>query len=304
MSTNLMPGTRITSAGARFRAALKEEAPLQIIGTNNAYHAMMAANVGFRALYLSGGALAAGALGVPDLGISNLNDVLTEVQRITYATDVPLLVDVDTGFGPSSFNMARTVKSMINCGAAAIHIEDQVAVKSAPSRARVMLVSLPEMVDRIKAAVDARTDPEFVIVARTDAILVEGLQATLDRACACVEAGADMVIPEAMPELAMYKMFADACKVPILAGIPEFGKAPIFTRDELRTVDVAMVLYPLSAFHAANAAALKVFRTIRKEGTQKSVVSIMQTREELYEQLGYYEYERQLDTQRERDSRT
>ncbi|MSQ57878.1 MAG: methylisocitrate lyase [Limnohabitans sp.] len=290
--------TRTASAGARFRAALTIESPLQIIGTSTAYHALMASKVGFRALYLSGGALAAGALGVPDLGISNLADVLIDAQRITAATDVPLLVDVDTGFGPSSLNMMRTVKSMIQSGVAAIHIEDQVALKRAPSRGKVMLVPLADMVDRIKAAVDAKTDPDFVIVARTDAIAVEGLQATLDRASACVEAGADMVIPEALPELAMYKMFVEACKVPIIAGIPEFGKAPIFTREELQSVDVSMVLYPLSAFHAANAAALNVFRTIRSEGTQKSVVSTMQTREELYEYLGYLKYEQQLDAQR------
>lgn len=299
MSSNSPGAARLLSAGARMRAALAVETPLQIIGTTNAYHALMATKAGFKALYLSGGALAAGSLAVPDLGISNLSDVVVDVQRITNAVDTPLLVDVDTGFGPSSFHMARTVKAMINAGAAAIHIEDQVAIKRAPSRGGVALVSRAQMVDRIKAAVDAKHDPDFIIVARTDAIGIEGLQATIDRACACVEAGADMVIPEALPELAWYKLFADACKVPILAGIPEFGKAPLFTRDELATVGVSLVLYPLSAFHAANAAALKVFRTIRADGTQKAVVPLMQTRTELYEQLDYERYERQIDTERD-----
>jgi methylisocitrate lyase len=279
------------------RAALANECPLQIIGTTNAYQAIMASRVGFRALYLSGGAFAAGSLGVPDLGISNLSDLAVEVQRITQAVDTPLLVDVDTGFGPASFHMARTIKTMISSGAAAVHIEDQVAEKRASSRGGIRLVSLQKMVDRIKAAVDAKTDSNFIIVARTDAIGIEGLESTIERARACVEAGADMVIPEALPELAWYRRFVDACGVPILAGIPEFGKAPLFTRDELATVGVSLVLHPLSAFHAANKAALEVFRAVRSAGTQKSVLSMMQTRAELYEQLDYERYERLLDVE-------
>ena len=287
--------SRLASAGARFRAAVAAEKPLQIAGTINAYHARMAEHVGYRAIYLSGGGVAAGSLGVPDLGISNLDDVLTDIQRITNASDLPLLVDVDTGFGSSAFNVARTVKSLIKFGAAAMHIEDQVGAKRCGHRPGKELVSLEEMVDRIKASVDAKTDPAFVVMARTDALAVEGFQAAIDRACACVEAGADMIFPEAMTELSMYKKFADAVKVPILANITEFGATPLFTVAELKSVDVAMVLYPLSAFRAMNAAALKVFQAIRKDGTQKNVLDTMQTRNELYDYLNYHAYERKLD---------
>lgn len=285
----------LTSAGARFRAALAAERPLQIIGTINAYHARLAARVGYRAIYLSGGGVAAGSLGVPDLGISSLDDVLTDVRRITDVCSVPLLVDVDTGFGSSAFNIARTVKSLIKCGAAAMHIEDQVGAKRCGHRPGKELVSQQEMVDRIKSAVDAKTDPAFVVMARTDALAVEGLQAAIDRACACVEAGADMIFPEAITELPMYKQFANAVKVPILANITEFGKTPLFTVEELRGANVAMALYPLSAFRAMNAAALKVYQALRKEGTQKGVVELMQTRDELYDFLDYHAYEQKLD---------
>ena len=287
--------SRLASAGARFRAAVAAEKPLQIAGTINAYHARMAERVGYRAIYLSGGGVAAGSLGVPDLGISNLDDVLIDIQRITNVCDLPLLVDVDTGFGSSAFNVARTVKSLIKFGAAAMHIEDQVGAKRCGHRPGKELVSLEEMVDRIKASVDAKTDPAFVVMARTDALAVEGFQAAIDRACACVEAGADMIFPEAMTELSMYKKFADAVKVPILANITEFGATPLFTVAELKSVEVAMVLYPLSAFRAMNAAALKVFQAIRKDGTQKNVLDTMQTRNELYDYLNYHAYERKLD---------
>lgn len=283
------------SAGARFRAAVLAEKPLQIVGTVNAYLARMAERVGFKALYLSGGALSAGSLGLPDLGISNLADVLTDVQRITYACELPLLVDADTGFGPNALNMERTVKSLIKAGAAAMHIEDQIAAKRSSSRGKLELVSSAEMVDRIKAAVDAKTDADFVVMARTDAMGVDGFQAALDRTCAYVEAGADMVIPEALTELAMYRTVAETTKVPILAGLPERGATPMFTVDELRGAGVAMVMYPLSLFHAMNAAALKVLLTIRKEGTQRSMIDTMQTRAELYEYLDYHAYEARLD---------
>lgn len=283
------------SAGARFRAALAAERPLQIVGTINAYHARLAERVGYRAIYLSGGGVAAASLGVPDLGISALDDVLTDVRRITDACPLPLLVDVDTGFGASAFNIARTVKSLIKFGAAAMHIEDQVGAKRCGHRPGKELVSLQEMVDRIKAAADAKTDSSFVVMARTDALAVEGLQAAVDRACACVEAGADMIFPEAITELPMYKQFANAVGVPILANITEFGKTPLYTLDELRGADVAMVLYPLSAFRAMNAAALRVFQALRKDGTQKGVVELMQTRDELYDFLDYHAYERKLD---------
>jgi methylisocitrate lyase len=283
------------SAGARFRAAIAAERPLQIVGTINAYHARMAKRVGYRAIYVSGGGVAAGSLGVPDLGISTLDDVLTDVRRITDACDLPLLVDVDTGFGASAFNVARTVKALIKSGAAAMHIEDQVGAKRCGHRPNKELVSQQEMVDRIKAAADARTDPAFVVMARTDALAVEGLQAAVDRACACVEAGADMIFPEAITELAMYRKFAEAVKVPILANITEFGQTPLFTVKELAEAKVGMVLYPLSAFRAMNAAALRVYEAIRKEGTQKRVVESMQTREELYDHLDYHAYERKLD---------
>lgn len=286
--------TTATSAGARFRQALILEKPLQIIGAINAYHAMLATQTGYKALYLSGGGLAAGSLGLPDLGISTLEDVLIDVRRITDAVDTPLLVDIDTGFG-GAFNIARSVKSVIKAGAAAVHIEDQVQAKRCGHRPNKAIVSQTEMVDRIKAAVDAKTDPDFVIMARTDALAVEGLQSAIDRACACVEAGADMIFPEAMTELSMYKQFVDAVKVPVLANITEFGSTPLFTVDELRDADVSMVLYPLSAFRAMNQAALNVYQSIRTEGTQKDVLNLMQTRAELYEHLGYHAYEQKLD---------
>jgi methylisocitrate lyase len=284
----------LSSAGARFRAAIAAEKPLQIIGAINAYHAKLATQVGYKALYLSGGGVAAGSLGLPDLGISTMDDVLTDVRRITDATDTPLLVDIDTGFG-GAFNIARTVKSMIKYGAAAVHIEDQVQAKRCGHRPNKAVVSQAEMVDRVKAAVDAKTDSNFVIMARTDALAVEGLQSAIDRACACVEAGADMIFPEAMTELGMYKQFANAVKVPILANITEFGSTPLFTVEELATADVGMVLYPLSAFRAMNQAALKVYETVRKEGTQKNVIPLMQTRMELYDYLGYHAFEQKLD---------
>ena len=286
--------TKPISAGARFRAALKAEKPLQIIGAINAYHAMLATQSGFQAIYLSGGGVAAGSLGLPDLGISSLEDVLIDVRRITDAVDTPLLVDIDTGWG-GAFNIARSVKSVIKAGAAALHIEDQVSAKRCGHRPNKAIVSLDEMVDRVKAAVDARTDPEFVIMARTDALAVEGLQSAIDRACACVEAGADMIFPEAITELGMYKQFVDAVKVPVLANITEFGSTPLFTVDELASADVSMVLYPLSAFRAMNQAALKVYQTTRKEGTQKNVLNLMQTRMELYDHLGYHAFEQKLD---------
>ncbi|MFO1322108.1 MAG: methylisocitrate lyase [Burkholderiales bacterium] len=281
--------------GARFRQALAEERPLQIVGTINAYHARLAQRSGYRAIYLSGGGVAAGSLGLPDLGISNLDDVLTDIRRITDVCDLPLMVDVDTGFGASAFNIARTTRSLIKFGAAAMHIEDQVGAKRCGHRPGKELVTTEEMIDRVKAAVDAKTDPSFVIMARTDALAVEGLQAAIDRACACVEAGADAIFPEAMTELSMYKQFANAVKVPILANITEFGSTPLFTVDELRTADVSMVLYPLSAFRAMNKAALNVYRHLRQDGTQKNVVDTMQTRAELYDYLGYHDFETKLD---------
>jgi methylisocitrate lyase len=287
--------TRGASAGARLRAALAAEQPLQIVGTINAYHARMAERVGFRAIYLSGGGLAAGSLGVPDLGISGLDDVLTDVRRITDVCALPLLVDVDTGFGAGAFNIARTVKSLTKCGAAAMHIEDQVGAKRCGHRPGKELVPKEEMVDRIKAAVDAKTDPAFAVMARTDALAGEGLQAAIDRACACAEAGADMIFPEAVTELSMYKKFAEAVKVPVLANITEFGRTPLFTTGELRSAGVAMALYPLSAFRAMNAAALKVYQALRTDGTQKGVVELMQTRDDLYDYLDYHAYERKLD---------
>jgi methylisocitrate lyase len=282
------------SAGARFRAAIKAERPLQIIGAINAYHAMLATQTGFKALYLSGGGVAAGSLGLPDLGISTLEDVLIDVRRITDAVDTPLLVDIDTGFG-GAFNIARSVKSVIKAGAAAVHIEDQVQAKRCGHRPNKAVVSQAEMIDRVKAAVDAKTDPDFVIMARTDALAVEGLQSAIDRACACVEAGADMIFPEAMTELNMYKQFAAAVKVPVLANITEFGSTPLFTVKELADADVGMVLYPLSAFRAMNQAALNVYQSVRTEGTQKNVLNLMQTRAELYEHLGYHAFEQKLD---------
>ena len=285
----------VQSAGRRFREALAQEQPLQVIGAINANHALLAKRAGFRALYLSGGGVAAGSLGLPDLGISGLDDVLTDVRRITDVCDTPLLVDVDTGFGASAFNIARTTKSLIKSGAAAMHIEDQVGAKRCGHRPGKAIVSQDEMVDRVKAAADAKTDPDFVIMARTDALAVEGLQAAIDRAYACVEAGADAIFPEAMTELSMYQQFAKAVKVPILANITEFGDTPLYTVDELRGAGVAIVLYPLSAFRAMNKAAETVYQAIRKDGTQNNVMHLMQTRKELYDSIGYWDYENKLD---------
>ena len=283
------------SPGARFRAAVVAERPLQVPGTICAYHAILAARSGFKAIYLSGGGVAAGSLGLPDLGITNLDDVLIDVRRITDACDLPLLVDADTGFGASAFNIARTVKSLIKFGAAAMHIEDQVGAKRCGHRPGKELVSQQEMVDRIKAAADARVDREFVIMARTDALAVEGLEAAVERARACVEAGADMIFPEAITELSMYRTFADAVGVPILANLTEFGQTPLFTVDEVARAGVAIALYPLSAFRAMNQAALNVYQTLRHDGTQKNVVGTMQTRNDLYDYLRYHAYEQKLD---------
>jgi methylisocitrate lyase len=270
------------------------ERPLQVVGCIYAYAARMAERVGFKAIYLSGGGVAAGSLGVPDLGISTLEDVLTDVRRITAVSQLPLLVDADTGFG-GAFNIARTVRSLIASGAGAMHIEDQVQAKRCGHRPGKAIVSKSEMVDRIKAAVDARTDAEFVIMARTDALSIEGIEAAIERSVACVEAGADMVFPEAVTELAAYRRFADAVRAPILANITEFGVTPLFSVDELAGAGVGIVLYPLSAFRAMNAAALSVYETVRRDGTQKRVVSAMQTRAELYDFLDYHAYEGKLD---------
>jgi len=291
------------SAGAKFRAAMAAEKPLQCVGAINAYAARLVERCGYRSVYLSGGGVAAGSLGLPDLGISNLEDVLTDVRRITDVCSLPLLVDVDTGFGASAFNIARTVSSLIKSGAAAMHIEDQVGAKRCGHRPGKELVSKDEMIDRIKAAVDARTDPDFVVMARTDALAVEGLERAIERARACVAAGADAIFPEAMTELSMYRKFADAVGVPILANITEFGATPLFTLDELRSAKVAIALYPLSAFRAMNAAALKVYNALRTEGTQKNVVDAMQTRADLYEVLEYHAYERKLDELFAKDKR-
>jgi methylisocitrate lyase len=287
--------TEQISAGAKFRAAMKVEQPLQVIGAVSAYHARLAERSGYKAIYLSGGGVAAGSLGIPDLGISNLDDVLTDVRRITDVCALPLLVDVDTGFGASAFNVARTVRSLIKFGAGAMHIEDQVGAKRCGHRPGKELVSKEEMADRIKAAVDARTDPEFFIMARTDALAVEGLDRAIERAVACVEAGADAIFPEAVTELSMYRKFAAAVKVPILANITEFGATPLFTVDELRSANVAIVLYPLTAFRAMNKAALNVYQAVRRDGTQKNVVDSMQTRDELYDYLDYHSFETKLD---------
>jgi methylisocitrate lyase len=282
------------STGTKLREAVKAEKPLQVVGTINAYHARMAERVGYKAIYLSGGGVAAGSLGMPDLGISNIEDVLVDVRRITDVCSLPLLVDADTGFG-GAFNIARSVRGLIKAGAAGCHIEDQVAAKRCGHRPGKAIVSSEEMVDRIKAAVDARVDASFVIMARTDALASEGLNAALDRAAACVEAGADMVFPEAVTELTQYKAFAEKTKAPVLANITEFGATPLWSIDELRGADVSVALYPLSAFRAMNAAALKVYDAIRKDGTQKNVVDTMQTRAELYDFLGYHAYEQKLD---------
>jgi len=286
--------TKASSAGARFRAVVKEEKPLQVVGAINAYAARLAEHAGFKALYVSGGGVAASSLGVPDLGISTMDDVLTDVRRITDTTDLPVLVDIDTGWG-SAFNISRTVKSMIKFGAGAVHIEDQVLAKRCGHRPGKAIVPKDEMVDRIKAAVDGRTDPEFVIMARTDAIAVEGIDAAIERAVACVAAGADMIFPEAVKDLATYRKFSQAVKVPVLANITEFGSTPLFTVDELKGADVSLVLYPLSAFRAMSKAALSVYGAIRTEGTQKNVIDSMQTRAELYEHLGYHAFEQKLD---------
>jgi methylisocitrate lyase len=283
------------SPGRKFRDALAAEKPLQIIGTINANHALLAKRAGYKAIYLSGGGVAAGSLGLPDLGINNLDDVLTDIRRITDVCDLPLLVDIDTGFGPSAFNIARTMKSLIKFGAAACHIEDQVGAKRCGHRPGKEIVSKGEMVDRVKAAVDAKTDPDFFLIARTDAIAVEGLDAAIERAIACAEAGADGIFAEAAYDLPTYKKFVDAVKVPVLANITEFGKTPLFSVDELRSADVSMVLYPLSAFRAMNKAAEAVYTAIRKDGHQKNVVNIMQTREELYDRIGYHAFESHLD---------
>ena len=282
------------SAGAKFRAALAAEKPLQVIGAINAYTARMAEATGFKALYISGGGVAANSLGMPDLGISTMEDVLTDARRITDVTSLPLLVDIDTGWG-GAFNIARTIRTFIKAGVAAVHMEDQVGTKRCGHRPGKEVVSKEEMIDRVKAAVDARTDPDFVIMARTDALAVEGINAAMDRACAYVEAGADMIFPEAMTELAMYKQFKQAVKVPILANITEFGHTPLYTREELASVNVDMVLHCCSAYRAMNAAALKIYKSIRAEGTQKNVIDIMQNRAELYEYLGYHAYEQKLD---------
>jgi methylisocitrate lyase len=281
------------SPGQRLRQAVAEERPLQVVGAINAYHAMMAQKTGYRALYLSGGGVAAASYGLPDLGMTSLDDVLEDVRRITYATDLPLLVDIDTGWG-GAFNIARSVRQMQRAGAAGVHIEDQVAAKRCGHRPNKAIVAKSEMVDRVKAAVDARTDG-FVIMARTDALAVEGEDAAIERALACVEAGADMIFPEAMTELAQYRRFVDAVKVPVLANITEFGATPLFTTAELAGVGVGLVLYPLSAFRAMNKAALNVYQAIRRDGTQAGVVDTMQTRMELYDYLDYHGYEQRLD---------
>jgi methylisocitrate lyase len=277
-----------------FRSAVLEEHPLQVIGAINAYTARMAQATGYRALYLSGGGVAANSLGMPDLGISTMEDVLIDVRRITEVTALPLLVDIDTGWG-SAFNIARTIRSMQQAGAAAVHIEDQVSAKRCGHRPGKELVPAAEMADRIKAAVDARTDPDFVIMARTDALAGEGLSAALDRSAAYVAAGADMIFAEAVTELPMYTRFKEAAGVPILANITEFGKTPLYTAQQLAAAGVDIVLYCCAAYRAMNAAALKVYHAIRNEGTQSSVISLMQTRAELYQFLGYQEYEQKLD---------
>ena len=284
-----------TSPGARFRAALAEEKPLQVIGAINANHALLAKRAGYRAIYLSGGGVAAGSLGLPDLGINTLDDVLTDVRRITDVCDVPLMVDIDTGFGPSAFNIARTVKSLIKFGAAACHIEDQVGAKRCGHRPGKEIVSAGEMADRVKAAADAKTDPDFFLIARTDAIAVDGVDAAIERAIACAEAGADAIFVEAAYDLPTYKRFTEALKVPVLANITEFGQTPLFSTEELGSVGVGIVLYPLSAFRAMNKAAENVYTAIRRDGHQRNVIDTMQTREELYDRIGYHDYERRLD---------
>ncbi|MEC8849425.1 MAG: methylisocitrate lyase [Pseudomonadota bacterium] len=283
------------SAGARFRAALATEKPLQVIGAINANHALLAKRAGFKAIYLSGGGVAAGSLGLPDLGINTLDDVLTDTRRITDVCDLPLLVDIDTGFGASAFNIERTIKSLIKAGAAACHLEDQVGAKRCGHRPGKEIVSQAEMVDRVKAAADARTDPDFFLIARTDAIQVDGVDAAIERAIACAEAGADAIFAEAAYDLPTYQKFVDALKVPVLANITEFGATPLFTREELASVGVSIQLYPLSAFRAANKAAEAVYTAVRRDGHQKNVIDTMQTRAELYEAIGYHAFENKLD---------
>ena len=285
----------MSSAGEKFRTALKSESPLQVIGTINANHALLAKRAGYRAIYLSGGGVAAGSLGVPDLGITTLEDVLVDVRRITAVCDLPLLVDIDTGFGPSAFNIQRTIRSLIDAGAAAAHMEDQIGAKRCGHRPNKEVVSTTEMVDRIKAAVIARGSDSFYLIARTDAVAVEGLDSAIARAKAYVDAGADAIFAEAIRTLEDYKRFTTEIKVPVLANITEFGLTPLFTIDELRGAGIAMALYPLSAFRAMNKAAEYVYEVIRKEGSQKSVLGEMQSREELYERINYYEYEKSLD---------
>src|SRR3569623_999039 len=287
--------TTSTSAGARFRAALAAEKPLQVIGAINANHALLAKRAGYKAIYLSGGGVAAGSLGLPDLGINTMDDVLIDTRRITDVCDLPLLVDIDTGFGASACNIERTVKALIKAGAAACHIEDQVGAKRCGHRPGKEIVSQGEMVDRVKAAADAKTDPNFFIIARTDAIQAEGVDAAIERSIACVEAGADGIFAEAAYDLPTYKKFVDAVKVPLLANITEFGKTPLFSVDELRSAGVGIVLYPLSAFRAMNRAAENVYQAIRRDGHQRNVIDTMQTREELYERIGYHDYESKLD---------
>ncbi len=285
---------REASRGSLFRKAVAEESPLQVVGTITAYTARMAQQTGYRAVYLSGGGVAANSLGMPDLGISTLDDVITDAQRITEVCSLPLLVDIDTGWG-GAFNIARTIRHMIRADVAAVHMEDQVSSKRCGHRPGKEVVTKQEMVDRIKAAVDARTDDEFVIMARTDALAVEGLSAAIDRACAYVEAGADMIFPEAITELSMYTQFRNAVNVPILANLTEFGSTPLYTTQQLREAQVDIALYCCGAYRAMNAAALNFYKTLRAEGTQKNVVPSMQSRMELYEYLGYHGYEQKLD---------
>jgi methylisocitrate lyase len=287
--------TTAPSPGARFRDALKQERPLQIIGAINANHALLAQRADFRAIYLSGGGVAAGSLGMPDLGINTLDDVLIDLRRITDVCELPILVDIDTGFGPSAFNIARTVKSLIKFGAAACHMEDQAGAKRCGHRPGKEVVAKQEMADRVKAAADAKTDRDFFLIARTDAIAVEGVDAGIERAVAYVEAGADGIFAEAVTDLAVYRRFAEAVKVPVLANITEFGKTPLYTVEELRSAGVAMALYPLSAFRAMNKAAETVYNAIRNDGHQKNVLAAMQTRDELYDRIGYHDFERKLD---------
>ena len=288
--------------GKKFRQAIIKESPLQVIGAINAYHARLAERSGFQALYLSGGGVAAGSLGIPDLGITTLEDVLIDIRRITDVTSLPLLVDIDTGFG-GAFNIARTIRSVEKAGAAAVHIEDQVQAKRCGHRPNKAIVTQDEMVDRVKAAVDAKTDPDFVIMARTDALAVEGLNSAIDRACACVEAGADMIFPEAINDLETYQKFTAKVNVPVLANITEFGATPLFTTEELKGVGISIVLYPLSAFRAMNKAALKIYEGIREHGTQKDLINEMQTREELYDFLNYHDYEKKLDALFKKESK-